>query len=50
VWGKKAPAKALFIPMPRDLWIMGRSHPTARPAVSTGSVNLDEIKALAALL
>jgi formate dehydrogenase major subunit len=50
VWGMKPAAKALFIPLSRDMLILGRSHPTAMPSTSSGSVSIDELKAVTALL
>ena len=39
VWGTKPAAKALFIPLSRDMLILGRSHPTAMPSTSAGSIS-----------
>jgi len=50
VWGQKAPSKALFIPIPRELWILGRSHPTGMPSVSAGTIPIESLKAAVALL
>jgi formate dehydrogenase major subunit len=40
VWGKQPAADALFIPLPVDLWIRGRSHPTGREAIQAGMVDV----------
>jgi hypothetical protein len=40
VWGKKQPADALFIPLPVAMWARGRSHPTGREAIQTGTVDV----------
>ena len=40
VWGKKMAPDALFIPLPVELWIRGRSHPTGREAVQAGTVDV----------
>jgi formate dehydrogenase major subunit len=53
VWGKKMPpgaaAKqektAVFVPLARDLWTGGRSHPTAMPAVNGATIDAAALKA-----
>ena len=45
-WGKKSGTQDLFIPMPREWWFMGRSHPTAMPPVQSGTVQADALKAV----
>ena len=45
VWGKKATADALFIPLPHELWIRGRSHPTGRESFLAGAVDADGLRA-----
>jgi formate dehydrogenase major subunit len=49
-WGKKQGDEAVFIPLPRELWILGRSHPTGMPSTTGGTINLDALEAAAALL
>jgi formate dehydrogenase major subunit len=49
VWGKKAPAGALFMPLPRDLWIRGTSYPSGRARLTVGEVNGHAAEAAAAL-
>jgi ferredoxin len=46
VWGRKTGAEDLFIPLPREWWLMGRSHPTAMPPVQTGTIQADALKAV----
>ena len=36
-WGKEPGREDLFIPLPRELWIRGRSHPTGMPRVQAGN-------------
>jgi len=43
-WGKKTGAHDLFIPLPREWWFMGRSHPTAMPPVQSGTVQAEALK------
>ncbi len=51
VWGKKAAeGAAAFIPLPVNLWIGGRFHPTGREAIQTGTVDMDGTRRAAALL
>jgi hypothetical protein len=50
VWGMKPAAKALFIPLSRDMLILGRSHPTGMPSTSSGSISMEELNAVTALL
>jgi ferredoxin len=46
VWGKKPGTQDLFIPLPREWWFMGRSHPTAMPPVQSGTVQAEAVKAV----
>ena len=51
VWGKKqADGAALFIPLPVDLWIKGRSHPAGSDAIQAGPVDSGSLRRAAALL
>jgi hypothetical protein len=45
-WGKKAGAQDLFIPLPREWWFQGRSHPTGMPPVQSGTIQSDSLKAV----
>jgi hypothetical protein len=45
-WGTKPGSEDLFVSLPRDAWIMGRSHPTGMPTRSDGKVSLDMLKPL----
>jgi ferredoxin len=49
-WGKKQGDEDLFIPLPRDFWIMGRSHPTGMPSTTSGTIDLEALKEAAAIL
>jgi ferredoxin len=49
-WGKKRGDEDTFIPLPRELWIHGRSHPTGMPSTSSGTLELGALKEAAALL
>ena len=49
-WGMKPGSQDLFIPLSKDLWIHGRSYPTGMPSMPGGKINLDEVKAAAAVL
>jgi formate dehydrogenase major subunit len=49
-WGKKRGDEALFIPLPREHWILGRSHPTAMPVTNSGALDKDALKAAVDLL
>ena len=49
-WGKKRGDEDVFIPLSRDLWIRGRSHPTGMPATAGGAIDLQAVKEAAALL
>ena len=50
-WGKKRKGdEELFIPLPRELWILGRSHPTGMPSTTAGKIDLEALKEAAALL
>ncbi|MGO9413194.1 MAG: FAD-dependent oxidoreductase [Spirochaetia bacterium] len=37
-WGMTAVKADLFIPLARELWLRGRSHPTGRESVQTGPI------------
>ncbi|MGA2479420.1 MAG: FAD-dependent oxidoreductase [Spirochaetia bacterium] len=43
-WGKKSTKEDLFIPLPRELWTGGRSHPTAMPSVNAGKIDTEGLK------
>jgi hypothetical protein len=45
-WGKKAGSQDLFIPLPREWWFQGRSHPTGMPPVQSGTIRNDALKAV----
>ena len=45
-WGKKSETQDLFIPLPREWWFAGRSHPTAMPPVQAGVIQADALKAV----
>ena len=45
-WGKKAGTQELFIPLPREWWFQGRSHPTGMPPVQSGTIQSDALKAV----
>jgi len=50
-WGKKQKGdEEMFIPLPRELWIFGRSHPTGLPSTTSGNIDLEALKETAALL
>ncbi len=49
-WGRKKGDEELFIPLSRDLWILGRSHPTGMPAVTNGAIDLGALAEAASLL
>jgi formate dehydrogenase major subunit len=50
-WGTKRKGdEHLFIPLPRELWILGRSHPTGMPSTTSGKIDLEVLKEAAALL
>jgi ferredoxin len=49
-WGKKRGDEDVFIPLSRELWIQGRSHPTGMPATTSGAIDLEAVKKAAALL
>ncbi len=49
-FGKKQGDEAMFIPLPRELWIHGRSYPTGMPSMSSGTINVEALKEAAALL
>jgi hypothetical protein len=50
VWGKKPADAALFIPLPVDLWIRGRSHPTGREPLAAGLADTEALRAAASVL
>jgi len=37
-WGMSAGKEELFIPLARELWLRGRSHPTGRESVQAGEI------------
>ena len=43
-WGMAPGKEDLFIPLARDLWIRGRSHPTGRDAVQAGAITEGALK------
>ncbi len=49
-WGRKQGDEEVFIPLPVEHWIMGRSHPTGMPSTNAGAVDLEARKEAAALL
>ncbi len=49
VWGMKPGRQDLFIPLAKELWINGRSYPTAMPVVTSGKIDLEGVKAAAEL-
>jgi hypothetical protein len=49
-WGKKRGDEDLFIPLSRELWLQGRSHPTGMPPTTSGAIDLKAVKEAAALL
>jgi NAD-dependent dihydropyrimidine dehydrogenase PreA subunit len=49
-WGKKQGDEEVFIPLQRELWIQGRSHPTGMPSSTSGAIDLAALKEAAALL
>ncbi len=49
-WGKKQGDEEVFIPLPVEHWILGRSHPTGMPGTNAGAVDLKALKEAAALL
>ncbi len=49
-WGKKKGSEELFIPLALEHWILGRSYPTAMPAISSGAPDMEALKAAAALI
>jgi len=50
VWGCRKPAKGLFIPLPRELWIYGASHPTGLPAAAGPAVDMEAVRKAAAVI
>jgi NAD-dependent dihydropyrimidine dehydrogenase PreA subunit len=49
-WGKKQGDEELFIALPREHWVLGRSHPTGMPAVTDGKLDPQALNQAAALL
>ena len=49
-WGTKPGSEDLFVSLPRELWILGRSYPTGMPGTSSGAVDREALKKTAALL
>ena len=50
VWGRKRIDRSLFVPLPREAWIGGRSHPTGMGSVQVGGVDGEQLRSLALLL
>jgi ferredoxin len=50
VWGMKTTEGALFLPLPRELWLRGRSYPSGRGSLEVDSVDEEAIRELAALI
>ncbi|HET6450647.1 MAG TPA: FAD-dependent oxidoreductase [Spirochaetia bacterium] len=49
-WGKKRGDEELFIPLSREHWILGRSHPTGLPSVEHGKLDLKALQEAASLI
>jgi formate dehydrogenase major subunit len=49
-WSHAADGRDLSIPLPRSLWIHGRSHPTGLPGTTSGSIDREGLNAAAAVL
>ena len=49
-WGKKRGDEDVFIPLSRELWVQGRSHPTGMPATTSGAIDVSALKEAAALI
>jgi formate dehydrogenase major subunit len=43
-WGMTPGKEELFIPLARELWLQGRSHPTGREAVQAGAITGGALK------
>jgi hypothetical protein len=50
VWGRKRTDRSLFVPLPREAWISGKSYPTGMESVQAGVVDGELFKSLALLL
>jgi formate dehydrogenase major subunit len=50
LWTSQVSNEALSIPLPRDLWIHGTSHPTGMPAVTSGRIDQESVRAAAAII
>ncbi len=50
VWGLRAESRDLSIPLSRELWTCGRSHPTGQPPVESGRIDTSALEAAAALV
>ncbi len=50
VWGKKAADKALSLPLPRELWLRGRSYPSGRGSLEVDSVDEEAIREQAGVI
>jgi hypothetical protein len=44
LWGMTPRKQDLFIPLPRELWILGRSHPTGMPSATSGTIDLEVVR------
>jgi ferredoxin len=49
-WSHAANGRDLSIPLPRGLWIHGRSHPTGLPGMTSGTIDTAALSAAAAVL
>jgi ferredoxin len=49
-WCRTPAAAEVVLPLPAELWTLGRSHPTGMPVTTSGTIDLDALKAAAALL
>jgi formate dehydrogenase major subunit len=45
-WGTETGPHDLFVPLPREWWFRGRSHPTGMPPVADGTIQNDALKAV----
>ncbi len=45
LWGRSPKGQALFLPLPADLWIKGRSHPTGMDPVLDGRIDAGALAA-----
>jgi hypothetical protein len=50
VWGKKTTEGALFLPLPVDLWLRGKSYPSGRGSLEVDSVDEEGIRKLAGVI